>query len=78
MVNKLAKVVRGKQKPVPVKIVGDSSRPTPMDSDMKWRAESALRTLSEAEKIRSDKALMKAVKAEATAQLKQLSAVCKK
>jgi len=65
-----------KQKPVPVKIVSDS--PSPMSSDdSKYRAQDALRTLQRAAEIKRDKALMKAAKAEARAQMKQLSTVCK-
>jgi hypothetical protein len=64
-----------KQKPVPVKIISDS--PSPMSSDDKWRAQDALRTLQRAEEIKRDKSLMKAAKAEARSQMKQLSTVCK-
>lgn len=77
MANKLAKVTR-KPKPVPVKIVGESTGSSSLIDDMKYRARDALHTLSRAEEIKRDKPLMEAVKAEATAQMKQLSNVCKK
>lgn len=81
MSNKLANVVRkskggSKQKPVPVKIVSDApDRVAPYD-DMKYRARDALSTLQRAEEIRRDKPLLKAAKAEAKQQMKQLSKVC--
>lgn len=53
-----------------------AAMPSPM-SDMDWRAKDALRTLTEAEKIRKDAALMRAVKAESKAQMKALETVCK-
>lgn len=80
MPNKLTKLTKkpSRQKPVPVKIVYDSPNKTlAPDADMKWRAKDALRTLAEADRIRKDKALMKAAKAEAKAQIKDLSSVCK-
>jgi hypothetical protein len=43
--------------------------------DRKWRAESALRTLTEADRIRSDRGLMADVKKQATQQVKTLSKV---
>lgn len=75
------KVVRpasktAKQKPVPVKIVNEGP-PVSTYDDTKYRAQDALRTLQRAEEIKRDKALMKAAKAEARAQMKQLSTVCK-
>lgn len=76
MANRLSKVVKGKQKPVPVKIVDAPKASYPAD-DMKWRARDALSTLQRAEEIRRDKPLMKATKAEAKSQLKQLQNVCK-
>ena len=58
MSNPLAKVVRKsgakkapKQKPVPVKIVSESPGIGSPDTDMKWKAESGLRTLAEADRI---------------------------
>lgn len=48
----------------------------PVD-DGKWRAQSALRTLTEAANITKDRALMKAVKAEAREQAKALEKVVK-
>lgn len=82
MVNKLNKVVRKsatKQKPVPVKIVYDSSRSTGMvaGEDMKYKAQDALRTLQRAKEIERNRPLMKAVKAEAKSMMKNLSNVCK-
>lgn len=82
MPNKLASVVRkskgGKQKPVPVKIVHDKADSiASLNDDMKYRARDALSTLQRAEEIRRDKPLLKAAKAEAKQQMKQLSTVCK-
>lgn len=81
MPNRLAKVVsRGgakKQKPVPVKIVHDRGEIAPSSMDRKWEARNAIDTLRRAEEIKRDKGLMKAVKAEAKAQVKALSTVCK-
>lgn len=82
MANRLSKVVKpaknGKQKPVPVKIVHETSDVSskPYD-DMKYRAKDALHTLARAEEIKRDKPLMKAVKAEAKSEIKRLSGVCK-
>lgn len=78
MANKLNKVVRGKQKPVPVKIVNDAPKSSPIAEDTKWRAQDAMRTLARAREIENDKALMKAVRAEATSEIKRLNNVCKK
>lgn len=81
--NRLSKVVNkpkgGKQKPVKVEIVQPKSNrisEAPYD-DMKYRARDALSTLSRAAEIKSDKELMKAVKAEAKKQIKSLSCVDK-
>jgi len=43
--------------------------------EMRWKAEDALRTLSRAEEIRSDKSLMRAVQNHAKAQVAALSKV---
>lgn len=48
----------------------------PLDTDMKWRARDALSTLTRAQEITRDKALMKHVKQEAREQAKALSKVC--
>ena len=48
----------------------------PVD-DGKWRAQSALRTLTEAANITKDRELMKAVRAESRAQMKALEKVCR-
>lgn len=80
MANRLAKVVskpKGKQKPIPVKIVSDYPSSVNKVDDMKWRARDDIRTLQQAAEIQRDKARMKAAKAEAQAQVKQLSSVCK-
>ena len=60
-------------KPVPVKIVGNGE--CAPKADDKWRIEDALRTLQSAEKFKSDKPLMKAVKALAKEQVKALSKI---
>ncbi len=84
MANRLSKVVKksaaGKQKPVPVKIVSDTAEvATRSDSaeNRRWKAESALRTLAEADRIRKDRGLMKEVKSVAKEQIKQMSGVLK-
>lgn len=81
MANRLhSKVVKGgakKQKPVPVKIVGDRPDYPSMKTDRKYEAQDALRTLQRAEEIKRDRGLMKIVKSEAKAQVKALSNVCK-
>lgn len=46
-----------------------------VDMDSKWRAESDLRTLREAEEIKSDKSRVSAAKTEATKQMSALSRV---
>lgn len=73
MVKKSA--TKGKQKPVPVKIVSDQISTS--DYDKKWRAQDDLRALQRAEEIRRDKSRMSAAKAEAKAEMKRLSSVCK-
>lgn len=81
MPNKLAKVVsksKGKQKPVPVRIVSDypSTSAVAVSRGVdKWQAQEALRTLQRAAEIRGNKALMRAAKTEATKQIKALSSV---
>ena len=73
----LSKVVKGKQKPIPVKIVSDSpnATPTPKGGVDQWEAQDALRTLQRAAEIQSNKSLMRAAKREADAQIKALSRV---
>src|SRR5882757_8752750 len=75
------KVVKkgAKQKAVPVRIV---SEPSPVsskyaDEDRKWRAQSDLRTLQDAERIRADKSRHNAAKVEAKTMMKDLDKVCK-
>lgn len=64
------------KKPVPVKIVYDSPKTTSIVSeDKKYKIESGLRTLREAEKIKSDKGLMKDIKALAKEETKALSKI---
>lgn len=76
---RLNKVVKGKQKPVPVQIVSSTSDCVPnavkKNGVDKWEAQDALRTLQRAEEIRGNKALMRAAKKEAGAQIKTLSKV---
>lgn len=48
---------------------------SPSYDDMRWRAKDALGTLTRADEIRKDRALMKAVKAEARQQIKATSNV---
>lgn len=57
----------------------NNSAPTPssayIDKEDKYRAQDALRTLTRAEEIKADKALMRDVKKEAKAQIKATSRV---
>lgn len=66
-----------KQKPIPVKIVSDTptSKPSYVEEDKKWRAESDLRTLKEAAQIKCDRERMKAAKSCAKEQMKALSKI---
>lgn len=52
-----------------------AKKPTISPEDRRWRAESALRTLTEAEAIRSNRTLMRDVARTAQAQVKTLSKV---
>lgn len=81
MANKLSGKVApkaAKQKPVPVKIVdsGPTTSPAYDKQERNWRAESDLRTISEANQIMRDKSRMSAVKQVAKEQMKTLSSVC--
>lgn len=67
----------GKAKPIPVKIVNDSPKSSPVEyDDSKWRAEDALRTIQRAEELKSDKKLMSNVKKLASEQVKNLKKFC--
>lgn len=52
-----------------------AKKPTLSPEDRRWRAESALRTLTEAESIRSNAGLMRDVARHAQAQVKTLTKV---
>ena len=68
-------------KPVPVKIVNDVATDKPYNDEArerKWKAEDALRTCKEYEKIKSDKSLMADVKKLANEEMKKLASVAKK
>ena len=67
----------GAMKPVPVKIVSPETSPASKRGIDKWEAQDALRTIQRAEEIKSNKPLMKAVKAEAKSQMKAMERVCK-
>ena len=71
--NKLTSTIK---KAVPVKIVSDDPVNNKKGID-KWEAQDALRTIQRAEEIKSNKPLMKAVKAEAKSQMKAMERVCK-
>lgn len=76
--NKVVKGAGKKQKPVPVRIVSntsDSPQPISKRGVDKWEAQDALRTLQRAAEIKSNKSLMAAAKKEAKAQIKALSGV---
>lgn len=62
-------------KPVPVKIVSEPCGPSSVD-DRKWRAQDALRDIQRAESHKSDKTLMKDVKALAKEQVNNLKKFC--
>lgn len=71
------KLMGAAKKPVPVKIVSDTVgtlQPTTKYDD--WQVKDALRTLTEAEKIRSDRKLMSHVRRAAKEQAKALHTVC--
>jgi hypothetical protein len=69
-------------KPIPVKIVNDAPSPsTSTDKsyearERKYKAEDALRTIKEYEKVKSDKSLMKDVKNLARDEMKKLKNIC--
>ena len=65
----------GSKKPVPVKIVSDAPQ-AHIESDMKWRAQDALRDIQRAEKHKADAKLMKQVKQLAREDLKALKKIC--
>ena len=75
MASKSRLPVASNKKPIPVKIVYDKSTADKPEGNDKWRIESALRTLQEAEKFKKDKPLMKQVKSLAKEQIKALSNV---
>jgi hypothetical protein len=74
------KLKASKSKPVPVRIVSEASSPSTdkgyEDRERKYRAEDALRTIKEYEKLQSDKSLMKDVKALAKEQMNALKKIC--
>lgn len=63
------------QKPVPVKIVSDAPKPSYVEEDKKWRRESDLRILQDAERIKADKERYKGAKECAREQLKALKKI---
>jgi hypothetical protein len=76
----LSKAVARTNKPVPVKIVSESPS-VARDDDTerrKWKAQDALRTCQEYERIKKDKALMGDVKKLAKEEMKKLESVAKK
>ena len=72
--NKLTNAIN---KAVPVKIVSDGPVESKKRGIDKWEAQDALRTIQRAEEIKSNRPLMKAVKAEARSQMKSIERVCK-
>lgn len=66
------------QKAVPVKIVSEPAPANKVDGDRerKWKAEDALRTVKEYERVRSDKSLMKDVKKLAQDEMRKLKQIC--
>jgi ribose 5-phosphate isomerase len=64
-------------KPIPVKIVNDAPSPLTNEArERKYKAEDALRTIKEYEKVKSDKSLMKDVKNLARDEMKKLKNIC--
>jgi hypothetical protein len=59
----------------PVVEVAEMSAPS-AERERKWRAEDALRTLSEAERIKQDKSLMGDVEKARKAKIKDLESIC--
>lgn len=72
--------LKASKKPIPVKIVSDYDGPMETKSsearERKYRAEDALRTIKEYEKLQADKGLMKDVKALAKEQMNALKKIC--
>ena len=69
--------LKASKKPIPVKIVSDDCVPsTGSKEQCNWRAEDALRTVKEYEKIKSDKSLMKDVKNLAKEEMNKLKKIC--
>lgn len=63
--------------PIPVKIVHDAPEvSTSRDSDMKWKAQDALRDIERAETHKQDKELMKHVKTMAQEKMNSLKKIC--
>lgn len=65
-------------KAIPVKIVNEGPMETKSHeaSERKWKAEDALRTMKEYEKIKSDKTLMSDVKKLAKEEMSKLKKIC--
>lgn len=80
--NRLNKITKKapakKQKPIPVKIVYDEPKSSPVSEDNRWRARSDLEALQRAKEIQNDKTRFKAAQAEAKNQMKNPSSVCKR
>lgn len=70
--------LKASKKPIPVKIVSETTDSPMRDEarERKYRAEDALRTIKEYEKLQSDKSLMKDVKALAKEQMNALKKIC--
>lgn len=72
--------LKASKKPIPVKIVSDYDSPCATARDegreRKWKAEDALRTVKEYEKIKSDKQLMGDVKKMAKEEMNKLKKIC--
>lgn len=72
--------LKASKKAIPVRIVSDAPEATSDRGyearERKYRAEDALRTIKEYEKLQSDKGLMKDVKALAKEQMNALKKIC--
>jgi len=71
----MAEKAKSTKKSAPVVEVAEMS-PASSERERKWRAEDALRTLSEAERIKKDKSLMGDVEKARKAKIKDLESIC--
>lgn len=71
--------LKASKKAIPVRIVNETTDSIPdrdESRERKWKAEDALRTMKEYEKIKSDKQLMSDVKKMAKEEMNKLKKIC--